>query len=154
MGLIRPEQLTKLEYNITGSFTGSFVGDGSGLTGIVASIVLPIEDEGVQITPNVTSFDFVGSGVTATAVGDAVTVTIPGGASTFPFTGDAVITGSLEVVGSGEALFLIKNQTNDTLLQVSQSGVVVLSTQSAELTNPAPNGGIYFTNTCFFVGLD
>ncbi len=37
------------------------------------------KDEGIQLTPRTTSFDFVGSGVTATNVGNAVTVTIPGG---------------------------------------------------------------------------
>lgn len=40
-----------------------------------------ILDEGTPLTTAVTSIDFVGAGVTATAVGDAVTVTIPGGGS-------------------------------------------------------------------------
>ena len=34
MARIRPEQLTSGSYSITGSFTGSFIGEGSGLTGI------------------------------------------------------------------------------------------------------------------------
>jgi hypothetical protein len=29
-----------------------------------------------------------------------------------------------------------------------------VATQSVELTTPAPNGGIYFTSTAFWVGLD
>lgn len=37
-----------------------------------------VENEGVQITAGVTNFDFVGSGVTATAVGNDVTITISG----------------------------------------------------------------------------
>lgn len=36
-----------------------------------------VEDEGVVITAGVTSFDFVGAGVTATAIGNDVTITIP-----------------------------------------------------------------------------
>jgi hypothetical protein len=40
---------------------------------------IPVSDEGSEVTPAVTSIDFVGDGVTATAVGGAVTVTIPGG---------------------------------------------------------------------------
>jgi hypothetical protein len=32
--------------------------------------------------------------------------------------------------------------------------MITVATQSIELTNPAPNGGIYFTSTAFFVGLD
>lgn len=39
---------------------------------------VPVEDEGVEITAAVTSFDFVGAGVLATAAGDDVTITIPG----------------------------------------------------------------------------
>jgi hypothetical protein len=38
-----------------------------------------VSDEGTLLTSGVTSFDFTGSGVTASAVGTAVTVTIPGG---------------------------------------------------------------------------
>jgi len=110
MARIRPEQLTSGSYNITGSFTGSFIGDGSGLTDL--------------------SFD------------------------AFPYVGDAVITGSLEIVGTGQDLFLIKDQANNPILTVSQSGVIVLSTQSIELSSPAPNGGLYFTSSSFFVGLD
>ena len=110
MARIRPEQLTSGSYNITGSFTGSFIGDGSGLTDL--------------------NFN------------------------TFPYIGDAVITRSLEVVGTGQDLFLIKDQANNPLFTVSQSGVVVLSTQSIELSSPAPNEGLYFTSSSFFVGLD
>jgi hypothetical protein len=40
---------------------------------------ISVSDEGSVLTSGVTSFDFTGSGVTASAVGTAVTVTIPGG---------------------------------------------------------------------------
>lgn len=50
---------------------------GNEVQGSPAGIV--VQDEGSTITSSVTSFDFVGAGVTATNVGDAVTVTIPGG---------------------------------------------------------------------------
>jgi len=45
---------------------------------------ISVSDEGTLLTSGVTSFNFVGSGVTATAVANAVTVTVPGagGAST------------------------------------------------------------------------
>lgn len=46
---------------------------------------ITVKDEGVVLTAGVTSFDFVGGGVTATAVGNAVTVTVPTGG-----TGDVV----------------------------------------------------------------
>jgi len=42
---------------------------------------IPVADEGTQITAAVSSFNFTGSGVTASAVGSAVTVNVPGGGS-------------------------------------------------------------------------
>jgi|TARA_R110000796_G_C14338271_1_gene410002 hypothetical protein len=137
MALIKPEQLRSGSYTISGSFSGSFQGDGSGITGIGAG---------------------------------------------FPFVGDAQITGSLDINGTGGDIFLVKSSsfevlsveesgivtiTNDAptmflirdtsfapIVAVSQSGVVIFSTQSTELTDPAPNGAIYFTSASFYVGLD
>ena len=62
--------------------------------------------------------------------------------------------GSTVISGSATDLFLIKNTSNQNILRVSQSGVVIFATQSATLTGTAPNGGIYFTSTSFYVGLD
>ena len=72
----------------------------------------------------------------------------------FPFSGSAVITGSLEIKSDINNIFLVKNFNNQPILTVSQSGVVVIATQSIELTGSAPNGGMYFTSGSFFVGLD
>jgi hypothetical protein len=43
---------------------------------------ISVSDEGSLLTSGVTSFDFTGSGVTASAVGTAVTVNVPGGTYT------------------------------------------------------------------------
>lgn len=72
----------------------------------------------------------------------------------FPFSGSAVITGSLEIKSDIDNIFLIKNFNNQPILTISQSGVIVVATQSAELTGTAPNGGMYFTSQSFFIGLD
>lgn len=57
-----------------GYLTAEFV------AGDAFKFLLPsILDEGILLTETPISIDFVGAGVTATAVGDAVTVTIPGG---------------------------------------------------------------------------
>ena len=69
-----------------------------------------------------------------------------------PFTVSS--TGLTTISGSAANLFLIKNASNEPILTVSQSGVVILATSSVELTNTAPNGGIYFTSNSLFVGLD
>jgi len=76
-----------------------------------------------------------------------------GGGNTFPFSGSAIITGSLEIKSDASNIFLIKNFSNQPILTVSQSGVIVLATQSVELTGFAPNGGLYFTSSSLFVGL-
>jgi len=76
------------------------------------------------------------------------------GGNMFPFSGSAIITGSLEIKSDVNNIFLIKNFNNQPILTVSQSGIIVLATQSAQLTSPAPNGAIYFTSNSFFVGLD
>jgi hypothetical protein len=56
----------------------------------------------------------------------------------FPFSGSAVITGSLEIKSDVNDIFIIKNFNNEPILTVSQSGVIVIATQSIELTDPAP----------------
>jgi len=65
-----------------------------------------------------------------------------------------IITGSVFAqVDTKNDIFLIKSGSK-TMLTVTQSGVVILSTQSAELTGSAPVGGIYFTSSSFYVGLE
>jgi hypothetical protein len=63
-------------------------------------------------------------------------------------------TGTTTVSGSANDLFFVKGIANKTILTVSQSGVVVFATQSVTPSGTAPNGGLTFTSTDFFVGLD
>lgn len=135
MAIIKPKQLESEFYTISGSFSGSFQGDGSNLTGIVA-----------PIPPRITF--------------NSVTASVENSDNIFLVTSASVdlfqinTSGSVTINSNGETPFLVKNPSNDEILSVSQSGVVVLATQSAELTSTAPNGGIYFTSSSFFVGLD
>ena len=74
-----------------------------------------------------------------------------GGTTGTPF---RIATGSISAsVNTGPNIFIITNN-NQPVLTVSQSGVIILTTQSQELTGTAPNGGIYFTSASFFIGLD
>lgn len=67
---------------------------------------------------------------------------------------DRIATGNITAsVQTGNASFLITSSSLN-LFNVQNSGVVIFATQSTELTNPAPNGGIYFTSASMFVGLD
>jgi uncharacterized delta-60 repeat protein len=124
----------------TGSFTGSFVGDGSGLTGITAET--SIETSSFATTGSNT---FVGDQTiqgTLTAsiqegyvlvggVGDvstlAATSSFGGGGSTFPYTGDAVISGSLTITGS---LNFSQPSTNITASITEYSGGISLNAES------------------------
>jgi hypothetical protein len=74
--------------------------------------------------------------------------------SPFPYSGSAVITGSLEIKSDRNNIFIIKNFNEQNILTVSQSGVVILTTQSIELNGPAPFGGIYFTSSSLFIGVE
>ena len=91
---------------------------------------------------------------TATSASYAVTASYALSANAFPFLGSAVITGSLEIVSNINDIFLIKNNSNQPILTVSQSGVIVVATQSQDPTGAAPNGAMYFTSASFFIGLD
>jgi len=65
-----------------------------------------------------------------------------------------IATGSISAsVDTGNNIFLI-TQNNIPIFSVSQSGVIVIVTQSIELTGSAPNGGIYFTSGALYVGID
>jgi hypothetical protein len=56
-------------------------GDGTWATPAGTGTNISVSDEGTLLTSGVTSFNFTGAGVTATAATNAVTVTIPGGGS-------------------------------------------------------------------------
>lgn len=88
-----------------------------------------------------------------------------GGGSLFPYTGSAEITGSLEVIGfsSLTGSVFIKGTVNEDALSVSDSsgdkkfsinseGVVVLEEMTSEPTAIA--GGIYYSSSQFFFGID
>jgi hypothetical protein len=123
-------------YN-TGSFTGSFIGDGSGLVGLSSSKWTGSIDGSISRESDV-------------YITGSFGVTNEDKTSLFLINAQ----GTTSIKGTSNDIFLIKNQNNVNVLTVSQSGVIVIATQSVELTNPAPNGAIYFTSNSFFVGLD
>ena len=133
MSIIRPKQLSSASYTISGSFSGSFQGDGSRLTGVGLGYAI--------VTGSVTA---------SVNVQDSIFL-IKSASTTF-FTIDNE--GATTISGSADNMLQVKGSSDNNLLNVSQSGVIVVATQSQELTTPAPNGGIYFTSSSFFVGLD
>ena len=109
-----------------------------------------------------------GQGLALAAYQNAVasvfsTLTSGSGGDTFPYTGSAQITGSLGVTGSVETLlnssenFLIKNAQVPTqsLFQIDEEGVAVF--RAREGSDGAPSaivGGLYFTTSSAFIGID
>ena len=133
MSIIRPKQISSASYTISGSFSGSFQGDGSKLTGVGSGYAI------------------MSGSVTASVDVQNTIFLIRSGSNTL-FTIDK--DGSTTISGSADSLLLVKSVNNTSLLNVSQSGVVVLTTQSANPNSPAPNGGLYFTSSSLFIGLD
>jgi hypothetical protein len=123
--------------SFTGSFIGTFVGDGSGLTGLPTS----------QWT---SSFDGSISRESDVSVTGSFGVTNQAGTLLFLVNAQ----GATTIKSTAANIFLVQNQNNVNVLTVSQSGIIVLATQSTELNSPAPNGAMYFTSNSFFVGLD
>jgi hypothetical protein len=64
-----------------------------------------------------------------------------------------VVTGGLQVSSSAQTPLQVFDQNNNSILNVSQSGVITFATQSAPPTGSANNGAIWITNTEFYVGL-
>jgi hypothetical protein len=100
-----------------------------------------VSDEGSLLTSGVTSFDFVGSGVTASAVGTAVTVTISGGGggggtgySTYTYTGDGTTTSFAGASGmTVNNVLVIENGVT----QVPTTDYTISSTNVVFTTAPA-----------------
>lgn len=92
---------------------------------------------------------FVTGSTIFTAAPDTVNIfQIQSGSQTFL----TIDTGSLFEIYSD--LFYVKNYTTkQPVLTISQS-IVQIATHSIELSDPAPNGGIYFTSASMYVGLD
>lgn len=102
------------------------------------------------------SFPYIGSAIVSGSVSASVNVT----GDIFLIRSGSIdllsvsSTGTTTVSGSANDLFFVKGIANKTILTVSQSGVVVFATQSVTPSGTAPNGGLTFTSTDFFVGLD
>jgi hypothetical protein len=112
--------LTASAYLYVGKFLDEKISDISASAGAITA-----KDEGSNLSTNATSFDFVGSGVTATNSGNDITVTIPGGIS---YTRTAVTS-------------TITSSVSDRILGVSASTAL-------QIRLPAASGftaGQYFT---------
>jgi hypothetical protein len=130
MALVNSKQLRK---PISGSFTGSFFGDGSGLTNLPGSNLFQIATGSVtaSVSTNSTNLFSIQAGNT----------------SYFSIDQNSKTTLSSN-------LFIIRNfSTQEPVLTVSQS-VVQFATQSSNPTGTTNAGSIWFTSASMFVGLE
>ena len=147
------------QWNATSSVQSAFI-VGNGTDNIYRSNLIYAAGNQVQISGSVIAPSFTGSlfGTATNALSSSYALTasyaLNGSGLGFPFSGSAVITGSLEIKSNVNDIFIIKNFDNQHILTVSQSGVIVIATQSIDPIGTAPNGAIYFTSSSFFVGLD
>ena len=142
------------DFQATGSFTGSFIGDGSDLIGVVSSSYALTASYAVSASHEIikevsssyadtASFAQSGNGIfsgsfSGSYVGDGSGLT---GVDPFPFSGSAVITGSLlvsgsslplEIIGSGSTIFSVQGSLGElfaiddvlsgSLLTINDSG--------------------------------
>ncbi len=134
------------------TFTANQSGDTniSFTTGSGSSIA--VSDEGTQLTSDVTSFNFTGSGVTATATGDAVTVNVAGGGgsgditgvtATSPLTGGGTsgdVTVGIQEANTGQSGFLSSTDWNTFNSKTNNAGTVTQIIASSPLTGGTITG--------------
>jgi hypothetical protein len=126
MALITSKQI---QYPLSGSFSGSFNGDGSGLTNLSVS--------GNRISSGSVS-------ASVSPIGDLFLIK----SASIEFMS---ITSNVTTITNN--IFLIKNNNNQITFKVSES-IAYFATQSVELTDPTVAGGMYFTSSSFYVGLE
>ena len=126
MALINSSQI---QYPLSGTFSGSFSGDGSGLTNLSVS------------------GDKISSGSITASVSPIGNLFLIKSVSTELMT---IISGTTTITND---IFLIKNNTGISTFKISES-IIYLTTQSVPLTGPTLAGSMYFTSSSFYVGLE
>lgn len=122
------------------------------ITNVVEILTGPIGPPGPPGSGSVVDTSYIVTGSIRASVEIGSSIFLIKSGSQVPFSISSQ--GALTISSSADSVFLIKNSINLPIFTVSQSGVIILATQSAQLSNPAPNGAIYFTSSSFFVGLD
>ena len=145
---ILSKQLTS---TISASFTGSFAGQGSGLIDVTASFIGGGSAGYITLwsSPNSLTSSLMyqsGSSITSTT-NDFFLISNTN-------TSLKVSTSGVEVTSSAQVPLKVNNASNQNLLQVSQSGVITVATQSSNPTGTTTAGNIWFTSASFYVSLE
>lgn len=144
----------QLLYPLSGSFTGSLLGTAS--WSIYAATASYFSGSITQVFPYTGSADITGS---LYVIGPSNIVSIPTYQSTDFFlvrnaTTTFKVNEGIQITSSAAIPFQINNEASQSILQVSQSGLITFATFSVDATGTAPNGGVYFTSASMYIGLD
>lgn len=60
----------------------------------------------------------------------------------------------VEITSSAQTPLQVNNTNNQNILQVSQSGIITVATQSVAPTGTTTAGSIYFTSSSFYISLE
>jgi hypothetical protein len=136
---------------ISSSFTGSFAGQGSGLIDVTASFI------GGGATGYITLWESSNSLTSSLLFQSGSSIT----ATTTDFflinstnTSLKVSSKGVEVTSSAQVPLQVNNASSQSLLQVSQSGVITVATQSSIPTGTTTAGNIWFTSASLYVSLE
>jgi len=135
---------------ISASFTGSFAGGGAGLTGVTASFISGGAAGYITLWATdtiLTSSLMYQSASTITATTDIFLIK---GVNTSL----KVSTTGVEISSSAQTPLKVNNNNNQNILQVSQSGVITVATQSVAPTGTTNAGNIWFTSSSFYISLE
>ena len=165
-------QITQANTRLTGSFSGSFVGDGSGLLGVVATATFPTDN--LSNVVNTTKFftndgsnkhttysqlltDLAGSGLSV-EVEDSLSVNSGSMQTFFNSSSYAGVSGDILIVAStgvatiqANSVALGTDTTGDYVTSVSASGALVSSALSGE--GSTPNITLNTASTTFTSGV-
>ena len=150
MAIIQPAQLATGSYSLSGSFSGSFQGNGAGLNNIPSSAIVGLS-----------STQIASGAVTASVSTGTGSFTVTSGSSTFMFisssgnvgVGTTTPSSSLDIVGVGAtsatSVLLSKNSAGAEILRVRNDSFVVAKTtefniQANGLTVPTNGNQLMF----------
>jgi hypothetical protein len=128
MSIVNTKQLAKQIYNITGSFTGSFKGDGNELF----------------------LYRILTGSITASVGGNNIFLIE---SSSYPY---FLINnqGTTVIKSNAQDIIQIKNDNDDNIMKVTQDKIVNFITHSFNPTSSASHGDIWFTSSSLYLGLE
>jgi hypothetical protein len=128
MSIVNTKQLAKQIYNITGSFTGSFKGNGNELF----------------------LYRILTGSITA-SVGVNNIFSIKSGSYPFFLINNQ---GTTVIKSNAQDIIQIKNDNEDNVMKITQNKIINFITHSYEPTSSASYGDIWFTSSSLYLGLD